>query len=223
LLNDSESDSGFSSEDTPTSEPRDPIQPPNRLFVFSSADKSGLSRLTDVYALTLHRMLEAEKSFVAASVVSLISTVSLAYTLGSRRSTFDHRTFVVSRSITNLHDQLQGRLPAVRRTAKNSNVFFIFTGQGAQWATMGQELVDHHAYRRSLEVSQAILELLGCEWSLQRELFASKMESRIDSPDFSQPLCTALQIALVELLRTWGVHPKSVVGHSSGEIGKFTF
>jgi acyl transferase domain-containing protein/NADPH:quinone reductase-like Zn-dependent oxidoreductase/ubiquinone/menaquinone biosynthesis C-methylase UbiE len=33
-----------------------------------------------------------------------------------------------------------------------------------------------------------------------------------------QPICTALQIALVDLLFSWNVYPQSVVGHSSGEI-----
>lgn len=36
--------------------------------------------------------------------------------------------------------------------------------------------------------------------------------------EFSQPLCIALQIGLVNLLRSWGVSPAAVVGHSSGEI-----
>lgn len=35
---------------------------------------------------------------------------------------------------------------------------------------------------------------------------------------FSQPLCTAVQLMLVNLLRSWGVQPSSVIGHSSGEI-----
>lgn len=42
--------------------------------------------------------------------------------------------------------------------------------------------------------------------------------SRINDAEFSQPLCTALQIGLVNLLSAWGVHPSAVVGHSSGEI-----
>lgn len=37
-------------------------------------------------------------------------------------------------------------------------------------------------------------------------------------PEFSQPLCTALQVALVDLLATWGILPSAVVGHSSGEL-----
>jgi NADPH:quinone reductase-like Zn-dependent oxidoreductase/acyl transferase domain-containing protein len=40
----------------------------------------------------------------------------------------------------------------------------------------------------------------------------------LDYPQYSQPLCTILQIALVQLLRDWGISPNSVVGHSSGEI-----
>jgi len=37
-------------------------------------------------------------------------------------------------------------------------------------------------------------------------------------PEFSQPLCTALQTALVDLLATWAIKPSAVVGHSSGEL-----
>ena len=31
-------------------------------------------------------------------------------------------------------------------------------------------------------------------------------------------MCTAVQIALVDLFRSWNIHPSSIVGHSSGEI-----
>ncbi|RYO98174.1 hypothetical protein DL766_005197 [Monosporascus sp. MC13-8B] len=40
----------------------------------------------------------------------------------------------------------------------------------------------------------------------------------IGHPEFSQPLCTALQIALVELLKSLGIEQMAVCGHSSGEI-----
>lgn len=43
-------------------------------------------------------------------------------------------------------------------------------------------------------------------------------QARIDRPEISQPLCTALQIALVELLGTFNIFPDVTVGHSSGEI-----
>lgn len=40
----------------------------------------------------------------------------------------------------------------------------------------------------------------------------------INKPEYAQPLSTAVQLALVELLKSFGVNPKAVVGHSSGEI-----
>ncbi|KAL9009887.1 MAG: hypothetical protein Q9173_005125 [Seirophora scorigena] len=40
----------------------------------------------------------------------------------------------------------------------------------------------------------------------------------IDHPKISQPLCTAVQIGLVQLLVKWNILPEAVVGHSSGEI-----
>ncbi len=221
LLSDIASDSGFSgSEDTPTSDHGDTIQPSNRLFVFSSADQAGLTRLSNAYRTTLDTKLETEKSLdTTTSTNWSYFTANLAYTLGSRRSALDHRTFVVSQSASDLSAQLQRPLPTLRRTAKSNNVFFIFTGQGAQWATMGKELIDHRAFKQSLEVSQTTLDVLGCKWRILTELCKNKDTSNIDSPDFSQPICTALQIALVDLLKTWGIQPKAVVGHSSGEIG----
>ena len=35
---------------------------------------------------------------------------------------------------------------------------------------------------------------------------------------FSQPICTALQLAIVDLLAQWGIEPCAAVGHSSGEM-----
>lgn len=43
-------------------------------------------------------------------------------------------------------------------------------------------------------------------------------DSRVDEAEVCQPLCTAIQIGLVNLLASWGVQPAAVVGHSSGEI-----
>jgi len=44
------------------------------------------------------------------------------------------------------------------------------------------------------------------------------VQSRIFRAEFSQPLCTVIQITLVDLFRTWSIKPDAVVGHSSGEI-----
>ena len=56
------------------------------------------------------------------------------------------------------------------------------------------------------------------EWSLTEQILAGKETSRLSEAAFSQPLCTAIQVALVDLLRTAGINFTTVVGHSSGEI-----
>jgi acyl transferase domain-containing protein len=43
-------------------------------------------------------------------------------------------------------------------------------------------------------------------------------DSNVDDPSFGQPLCTALQLALTDLLSSWNIVPAAVIGHSSGEI-----
>ncbi|RYO98546.1 hypothetical protein DL764_007053 [Monosporascus ibericus] len=43
--------------------------------------------------------------------------------------------------------------------------------------------------------------------------------SLINEPDYSQPVCTAVQIALVELLDSWGVKQAATIGYSSGVVG----
>ncbi|KAL8726146.1 MAG: hypothetical protein Q9166_006903 [cf. Caloplaca sp. 2 TL-2023] len=52
----------------------------------------------------------------------------------------------------------------------------------------------------------------------KEQLSMVKDLSQVDNPEIAQPLSTALQVALVDLLASWGVRPSAVVGHSSGEI-----
>lgn len=50
------------------------------------------------------------------------------------------------------------------------------------------------------------------------ELLKGEGDSNINSPEYSQPISTALQVALVDLLRSFEINASVVVGHSSGEI-----
>ncbi|KNA98553.1 hypothetical protein FOXG_02884 [Fusarium oxysporum f. sp. lycopersici 4287] len=58
----------------------------------------------------------------------------------------------------------------------------------------------------------------GCRQTLEECLLENQATSRVGEAEFSQPLCTAVQVALVQLLKVWGVHPSVTIGHSSGEI-----
>jgi len=71
---------------------------------------------------------------------------------------------------------------------------------------------------RFLVSSHFIPTLFSITYKSLEELAKNENDSRLDEPSICQPVCTALQLALVQLLSSWGVHPNVVIGHSSGEI-----
>ncbi len=54
---------------------------------------------------------------------------------------------------------------------------------------------------------------------LVKELAKTEKTTRVNEAHISQPSCTAIQLALTDLLGSWGILPTAVAGHSSGEIG----
>lgn len=85
---------------------------------------------------------------------------------------------------------------------------------------MGRELYTAFPiYTASLNRAQRCLHSLGATWSLLDELIQKDAESsNVSAAHVSQPACTAVQLALVDLLASWDIRPVAVTGHSSGEI-----
>ncbi|KAL1801719.1 hypothetical protein ACET3X_002061 [Alternaria dauci] len=148
-----------------------------------------------------------------------------------RRADFPFRASFSATSAEQLAGKLESSAEALKKTVRiptipkslPPRIFGVFTGQGAQWATMGTELYEASSvFRRVIDRLQYSLDTLPAsdrpDWTLINELTAPKETSRIGIAIISQPVCTALQIALVDTLRAAGVDFAAVVGHSSGEI-----
>ncbi|QKX59923.1 uncharacterized protein TRUGW13939_07065 [Talaromyces rugulosus] len=142
----------------------------------------------------------------------------LAFTLSARRSLLPWRTTVTAKSPNQLIEKLRAESTTAIRSTRQPLVGLVFTGQGAHWPQMGQELACYPVFAKSLEQSQSMLLELGATWKLQDEMFKSPEDSQLGVPQISQAACCAIQIALVDLLRSWGLDTTAVVGHSSGEI-----
>ncbi|KAI1169448.1 hypothetical protein F4777DRAFT_573085 [Nemania sp. FL0916] len=171
-----------------------------------------------------------------------ISPCDLAWTLRKRRSTLRYRIHFPASSILDLRNNIESILKETQRQATRSpigvkisntspahqngttRILGIFTGQGAQYARMGASLLEHSPMAKMrMQELQSYLDHLPnttCRppWSLDTELLADPSTSRVNLSDLSQPLCTALQILMVDLLRVAGVDFSAVIGHSSGEI-----
>ncbi|KXG49293.1 Acyl transferase/acyl hydrolase/lysophospholipase [Penicillium griseofulvum] len=108
-----------------------------------------------------------------------------------------------------------------RNQSEPCRILGVFTGQGAQWAAMGRSLIlSSPTFHDSINRCERGLADLsdGPSWSLKEELMADVASSRLSEAELSQPLTTAIEIAVCDLLSAAGIHLDVVVGHSSGEI-----
>ncbi|KAJ8116655.1 hypothetical protein ONZ43_g4395 [Nemania bipapillata] len=135
------------------------------------------------------------------------------------RSLFSSRGFTVTNHASLKDEKLEGLVFAENK--KTPSIGFVFTGQGAQWARMGAELMTYYpSFLRTIRMLDMALGELqdGPEWTLEDTLLEPAHTSPVNEAEYAQPLTTAIQIALVQLLRAWSIFPVVTVGHSSGEI-----
>ncbi|KAK8044980.1 polyketide synthase [Apiospora rasikravindrae] len=119
----------------------------------------------------------------------------MAYTLGQRRTHLPYRIALPATTLENLEKGLNSSTIPKRPVSQEPKLAFVYTGQGAQSSKK-----------------------IGAGFSLAEELLKDGKQSRISEPDISQSACTAVQLGLTELLKSWKIKPACVIGHSSGEI-----
>ncbi|PYI00201.1 hypothetical protein BO71DRAFT_455104 [Aspergillus ellipticus CBS 707.79] len=143
------------------------------------------------------------------------SLVDIAYTLGLRRDHMAHRAFALA------DGDAEKALVFQKSESFKGRIVFTFTGQGAQWSGMARELIVKDDGVRSdiREMDRVLQRVVGnLQWSMEDELSRCDNTSRVAKAELVHPLSTAVQIAVVNLLKRWGISPDAVVGHSSGEI-----
>ncbi|KAH9429152.1 hypothetical protein MCOR02_010560 [Pyricularia oryzae] len=210
---------------TPAPEANDaaprPQAPAHKVFLVSANDQDGISRILASLAEHLQKQTNQDGTLEIDDAY----LTSLAMTLSERRSRLSWRLAVTADTAASLLSALSDpatAADAVRPGEANTPAAaFIFTGQGAQWFAMGRELLAYDVFRASVAEADAFIAgTLGGGFSALEELARRDADAtKIDQPLYSQTLCTVLQVALVDLLASWNLLPRRVVGHSSGEIG----
>jgi acyl transferase domain-containing protein/NADPH:quinone reductase-like Zn-dependent oxidoreductase/SAM-dependent methyltransferase/acyl carrier protein len=118
---------------------------------------------------------------------------------------------------TNCHAILEG---VATKTVGAGPVFapvFVFAGNGGNWPGMATALMAEPVFRASLARSSEILTGLGYGMDVVALLTASPPDNRVSDVALGQPALCAFQLALTELLRSRGILPAAVIGHSVGE------
>ncbi|KAH8651343.1 putative polyketide synthase [Xylariales sp. PMI_506] len=187
-------------------------------FVFSANSDASLKASLSAYADALQ------------STHKDVDVRDLAWTLRDRRSAFSRRIAFSAATVDELRQQIVDKLAqdsdgglgvSAFKAGKTPKLLGVFTGQGAQYARMAAELIEKsEAARKIIEDLELSLARLpdGPKWSLKTEILASGDATNVNKAQLSQPLCTAIQILLVDILGLTGVRFDTVVGHSSGEM-----
>ncbi|KAJ4195592.1 Highly reducing polyketide synthase gpy1 [Fusarium falciforme] len=135
------------------------------------------------------------------------------------------KSYAVAQTVDGLIQQLENNALKSNSTPSSTDaprILFAFTGQGAMWSQMGKRLLEAFPVARSTLhiLDQVVGELQSSNksaWSLIDKLTTELSQEEIDSPALAHPLSMAVQIALADVLSSWGVLPDAVVGHSGGE------
>ncbi|KAI5921029.1 putative polyketide synthase [Camillea tinctor] len=154
----------------------------------------------------------------------LVALARLIYTLTQRRSHLKTRSYSIFR-VGKQGSIMADSNNSVNWTRGSGNnplpIAYIFTGQGAQYPGMAKELLQNHIFLTTIRQLDRVLQGLPSEyapdWTIE-EAITLMDAGQVNQVTRSQPICTAIQIGLVKVLRSWNISPSAVIGHSSGEI-----
>ncbi len=146
---------------------------------------------------------------------------------GRARAALDHRAVFVARDRAGMAAALRGFVAGAPAAARGQasygarpRLVFVVPGQGAQWLGMGRALLrEEPVFRESLERSSRALSKY-VDFDLLQQLHAAPDSAgyRLKDIDAIQPALFAFAVGYAELLRSLGVEPDGVIGHSVGEV-----
>ncbi|MEM7346852.1 MAG: type I polyketide synthase, partial [Chloroflexota bacterium] len=201
-------------------------------------EKLEQQRVNRPYLLALSAKTEAGLQAMAGAYAHYLadhpeqSITDICFTANTGRSHFRHRLAFVGDTV----DQFQSQLTALHQKTTDDTmsravtslnrpkVAFLFTGQGSQYINMGRDLYESEpVFRQTLNQCAELLSpyldvpLLDILYSdiADNDTTADPL---IAQTMYAQPALFALEYALAQLWRSWGVTPDFVLGHSVGEL-----
>ncbi|WP_256861156.1 acyltransferase domain-containing protein, partial [Streptomyces tsukubensis] len=167
---------------------------------------------------------QAERLLSALEENSEVSAQEVGFSLATTRSKLEHRAVIVGVERDDLMVGLRAlakgeiRSGVVRGSSGDSQVAWVFPGQGSQWVGMGVELLQRsRAFAERIAACERALEPYT-DWSLRAVLRSEPDAPELDRVDVAQPVLWAVMVSLAQLWQSSGVQPSAVVGHSQGEI-----
>lgn len=163
-------------------------------------------------------------SWLQNSPAPNLDLAALSYTTTARRVHHNYRTMVSGLSIDSIVTALKSRMTQLEAAqpkqipARVPKIVFTFTGQGGIYISMGKTLFEcSRRFRESITRFDHLARVHGFSSFLGIIDGSHSGDVEKASPVIQQLAMTCLQMALTELLTSWGVKPSAVIGHSLGE------
>jgi len=197
-----------------------PLQRPTHILTLSARSENALREMAQKYA----------DHFVGS-----LDLADTAFTANTGRANFQYRLGVIATDSADAREKLTAfangeHAPGLVAgdVSERPKIAFLFTGQGAQYVGMGRQLYDTQPiFRAALDqcdellrpfLKQPLLSVLYPDMdTVGAHSRAPLQDSLLDDTTYTQPALFALEYALAQLWRSWGVEPSIVMGHSVGE------
>jgi acyl transferase domain-containing protein len=143
-----------------------------------------------------------------------------AATLERGRARLTHRGYVVAANRAEAVAGLRSLVTHETTTTAGDGALFVFPGQASQYIGMGRELYERYpAFRDTLDrCAQILRSSHGIDPRSWLDTAAEHVKAGTrGATDYWQPAIVSIECAAAELLRSRGVEPAAMVGHSIGE------
>ncbi|MGW7003199.1 SDR family NAD(P)-dependent oxidoreductase [Streptomyces sp. NPDC054933] len=154
-----------------------------------------------------------------------LSSLDVAFSLATTRAALAHRAAVPvgdREALLSALDTL-AETGATEARVSDGRLALLFAGQGAQRPGMGRDL--HAAFPGFAAAFDALCDRFDGGYGLDRPLRAvlwaddgTEDAALLHRTDFAQAGLFVFEVALFRLLRSWGVRPDVLAGHSVGEL-----
>ncbi|XP_043088462.1 highly reducing polyketide synthase PKS6-like [Puntigrus tetrazona] len=195
-----------------------------RQYVQSKKPKAQLTSKSHQYFVvsatsekSIKNIIEDTAKQISAGKISDLQ--SLLYTSACRRSHLKHkyRKVFQTSSLADLQEKLTSAVEKkVVPSKTTSKLVFVFCGNGVTYQGMCKQLLKQEpVFKEEIMKIERLLQSYRC---LNLTEMLKSESTELSDPKIAQPLLFSIQVAVVKLLKHWGINPDAVLGHSIGEV-----
>ena len=181
------------------------LYPTQQLILLSAKSQNALEEMTEGVISYLSKPEHNTPDFLQKA----------AFTLQTGREDFAYRRYAIGNSGNEIKESLSKNPIQYCEKNLNTNIVFMFPGQGTQYPKMAQELMKIPYFETIVNLGAKLAsKYLNCDFS---SLLQEDNSRELNETQYAQPALFIIEYALAKLLLHYGIQPNAFIGHSLGE------